>query len=181
MSVVVLLVAAVAAGVLVGFIARRMSLSWIIAGGGGFLAACAAFIALASSTPPPSSAAAVPSPAAAATQSIEALHPTPPKEDAIGVRILQTQQLYGSLCEKIVNPIVFDRIIGTASANNHPAYVLGYNFNCLSNFGSEKISIYVGWMENSNTNRIECIHHNEDRNRVVSEGWHFCGGNFRQR
>lgn len=76
MSAMVLLVIAIAAGILVGFLARRLPLSWIIVGGGGFLAAVAVFIALASSTPPVSSAAAVSAPAATEVQSTEASQPT---------------------------------------------------------------------------------------------------------
>lgn len=109
-----------------------------------------------------------------------AAQPTSFPEDQRGLRLLESPQLYGSLCEKLQDPVVFDRIKGSASANNHPAYVLGYRFSCTSNFGSELISIYVGWMENQTTSKLECIHHNKDRERVVGEGWHFCGGNFRQ-
>lgn len=101
-------------------------------------------------------------------------------EDQQGLRLLGSPQLYGSLCEKLKDPVVFDRVKGSASANNHPAYVLGYRFSCVSSFGSEPITIYVGWMENQNTSKLECIHHNKDKDRVVGEGWHFCGGNFRQ-
>jgi hypothetical protein len=101
-------------------------------------------------------------------------------EDRQGLRLLESPQLYGTICEKLKDAVVFDRVKGSASANNHPAYVLGYRFGCVSNFGSEPISIYIGWIENQNTNKLECIHHNKDKERVVSEGWHFCGGNFRQ-
>ena len=51
MSPSVLIVVALAAGIVVGLIARKMSMSWVIAGGGGFIAAVAAFIALAPSPP----------------------------------------------------------------------------------------------------------------------------------
>lgn len=105
----------------------------------------------------------------------EPAHP----EDALALRLLSSPDLFGYVCDKLGDAKVIERIKGTASANNHPAYVVGYTFNCVSNYGNKPQTAYIGWMENVDTQQAQCIHHNQDRNRVVNEGWHSCGGNFR--
>lgn len=105
----------------------------------------------------------------------ETSHP----EDALALRFLSSRDRFGYVCDKLGNAKVIERIKGTASVNNRPAYVVGYTFNCVSNFGNEQQTAYIGWMENADTNQAQCVHHNQDRNRVVNEGWAACGGNFR--
>jgi hypothetical protein len=101
-------------------------------------------------------------------------------EDETALNILKLPELWGSVCEKIDQPKVIDRLNGTASANNHPAHVVGYQFVCVDSVGGNKAFVqYVGWMENSDTKRVECIHHNVGRARVVEDGWDTCGGNFK--
>ncbi len=114
----------------------------------------------------------------ATTDSHESSVTTDFPEDKYGLALLK--DLYAPTCDKIEEANVFDRIRGTASANNHPAYVLGYNFKCMSNFGNDNIKIYIGFMENKNNSQLECIHHNADKSLVISDGWYACGGNFRQ-
>ncbi|MDL9996965.1 hypothetical protein QTI24_00010 [Variovorax sp. J22P240] len=101
-------------------------------------------------------------------------------EDTTALNILKLPELWGPTCEKIKDAKVVERIRGTASANNHPAYVVGYQFVCVDSVAGNKMWLqYVGWMENTDTQRLQCIHHNQERNRVVGEGWHSCGGNFK--
>lgn len=82
MSAMAIVVAALAGGLLFGFIARRMSLSWAIAGGGGFLAACAAFIALVPSAPSASSATVDTATASTAAQTTDAPQPAPARAES---------------------------------------------------------------------------------------------------
>lgn len=120
-----------------------------------------------------------PSPSPSAPKAVQkAPEPTHP-EDALAIRFLSSRDMFGATCDKLGDAKEIERIKGTASASNRPAYVVGYTFNCVSNFGNEPMTIYIGWMENSDTKQAQCIHHNQDRNRVVNEGWHSCGGNFR--
>ena len=102
-------------------------------------------------------------------------------EDAQGLQFIASPLLYGAVCEKVDNAVVFDRTYGTATANNHPAYVFGYRFTCVSNFGNETKEIYVGWIDNKNTDKLQCLHHNANKQAVLSDGWYACGGNFRVR
>lgn len=102
-------------------------------------------------------------------------------EDSQGLQFIASPLLYGAMCEKLDNAVVFDRTYGTATANNHPAYVFGYRFTCVSNFGNETKEIYVGWVDNKNTDKLECLHHNASKQAVLIDGWHVCGGNFHAR
>jgi hypothetical protein len=102
------------------------------------------------------------------------------REDGIALKILKHPQLWGSVCERLSDTKVVDRVRGTASANNHPAFVVGYQFVCVDSVaGNQSMTHYVGWMENRDTGQTECIHHNRDKNRVVGDGWWQCGGNFK--
>jgi hypothetical protein len=100
-------------------------------------------------------------------------------EDATALAILKMPQLWGQMCDRIGDPTVLDRVNGTASANNHPAHVVGYRFVCVSAQGNQTFTQYVGWMENRDTGNAECIHHNLDKAAVVGDGWERCGGNFK--
>jgi hypothetical protein len=101
-------------------------------------------------------------------------------EDATAVSILKMPQLWGEACDKIGDPKVIERLSGTASANNRPAHIIGVQFVCVSNFGNKNFTQYVSWMENSDTGKLECILHNEDRNKLTdSNNWYACGGNLK--
>jgi len=101
-------------------------------------------------------------------------------EDETALKILKLPSLWGDICERVADAEILERIAGTASANNHPAYVIGVRFVCVDSVAGNKTFVqYVGWMANSDTGQVECIHHNQDRGQVIAGGWWACGGNFR--
>jgi hypothetical protein len=84
---------------------------------------------------------------------------------------------YSALCERIENVKVIDRINKTAGALKHPAYVIGYSFDCLSSLtGKSRDTLYIGFVANKDKGTYECIHHHKDKNAVLSNNWYMCGG-----
>jgi hypothetical protein len=81
MSVPLILVSALAAGAIFIFVARKMSLSWLIAGGGGFIAVCVAFITMTSSMGTNPSGTGVSSAVPIAVRPIETPQTTPSQAD----------------------------------------------------------------------------------------------------
>lgn len=80
-------------------------------------------------------------------------------------------------CESFENVKVIDRINKTAGALNHPAYVIGYNYDCMSSLlGRHNETLYIGFVNNVNTGNYECIHHHGKKDVVVSNNWYMCGG-----
>jgi hypothetical protein len=101
-------------------------------------------------------------------------------EDVTASNILKMPELWGQACDKLTNIKVVERLNGTASANNRPAHVVGVQFVCVTNFGNTPYTQYIGWMENTDTGRYECILHNQDRSKVVdTDAWYSCGGNLK--
>lgn len=101
-------------------------------------------------------------------------------EDGVGMALIKTKILPG-FCERFDDIKILDRVVGTASANNRPAYVIGYSFNCVSNLGNTQQTLYVGWLVNKDTNQYQCIHWNANRQTVLNDGWWGCGGNFKMK
>jgi hypothetical protein len=97
--------------------------------------------------------------------------------DDVGLKFLLKD--WGQVCDQVKDVNVLDRVIGTASANNHPAYVIGYSFVCADVSGNQRWVQYVGWMDNRDSNQYQCIHHHQDKGNVLNNGWWACGGNFR--
>lgn len=94
----------------------------------------------------------------------------------IGFSMIKGQPIgYSAFCERFENVQVIDRINKTAGALNQPAYIIGYSFNCLSSAGKSRDTLYIGFVNNKDTGTYECIHHNKDKNKILSDGWYACG------
>ena len=82
------------------------------------------------------------------------------------------------LCNSLNDISVIGRVIGTASVNNHPAYVIGYSFVCRDTYKNRNMVEYVGWMNNLDSNKNECVIHGENKDQLINT-LDICSGGFR--
>ncbi len=96
----------------------------------------------------------------------------------IGFSMIKVKPVgYSELCDRIENMHVIDRIDRTAGALKHPAYVIGYTFDCLSSIaGKDTKTLYIGFVHNTDKGRYECIHWNGEKSAVLENTWAECGG-----
>lgn len=82
------------------------------------------------------------------------------------------------LCEKYDKTSIIDLEERTAGKLNHPAYIAGINFEChTSHSGIQNLTIYVGWVHNTNKDVYECTSHNNNKSAIVDNYiWGKCGG-----
>lgn len=85
---------------------------------------------------------------------------------------------YSEFCDRFENVEVIDLVKKTAGALNYPAYIIGYNFDCLSSIsGRTRFTTYIAFMENKDKGRYECISWSKDKNTLLDPGrWIICGG-----
>jgi hypothetical protein len=84
----------------------------------------------------------------------------------------------GGTCERYENIKIIDRTERTVGALKHKAYIIGYNYDCLSsNYGRSNTIDYIGFVDNPDKGIYECIHNfGADKDAVMRVGWQECGG-----
>ena len=91
--------------------------------------------------------------------------------------ILEKPVGYSRMCDRVENMKVLERIDRTAGKLKHPAYVIGYRFDCLTSLaGKSTDTLYIGFVHNTDKGGWECIHWNKDKNEVLANTWSACGG-----
>ncbi len=84
----------------------------------------------------------------------------------------------GDLCEVLENTSIVENIKRTAGKLNHPAYIVGVNYDCHSSYsGIQNLTIYVGFVINPNKSGYQCTSNGRSSSAILdSFAWAYCGG-----